>query len=295
MFVDEARTAAELDLSALGEVAFARGDVGRLRFAGQRADATGLSYQRYRYYAPELGVFTTPDPLGLAGSSQDIAFVPNATCTVDPLGLWTAILQGPDLPGHGTAIADATGYDAAQGGRVIPTDQLGPGSLAGADKVIVDAHGLPGGVVWSPSANGNTLVDAQGNATAMPNGGGNYDLLDGSAIAARLRDAGFQGGPGSSILLGACNGGTEPKIASHGQSVAQRLSDGTGSPVQAAVANSLNRANAIAGGSSAYVMSPGLAISQVGTAGAGDVVNMPNGAPSPQVPGGFWTTFTPMR
>ena len=37
------------------------------------------------------------DPLPPA-ASQDIAFVPNATYTVDPLGLWTAILQGPGLP-----------------------------------------------------------------------------------------------------------------------------------------------------------------------------------------------------
>ncbi|MDA8447261.1 RHS repeat-associated core domain-containing protein [Acidovorax valerianellae] len=35
---------------------------------GQYLDReTGLHYNTFRYYDPDLGAFTTPDPIGLAG------------------------------------------------------------------------------------------------------------------------------------------------------------------------------------------------------------------------------------
>ncbi|WP_437878516.1 PAAR-like domain-containing protein [Sorangium sp. So ce513] len=60
---------AEIDLDPRGREVFVSGDPGPLRFAGQRADHdTGLRYQRHRYYAPQLGTFISPDPLGIEGS-----------------------------------------------------------------------------------------------------------------------------------------------------------------------------------------------------------------------------------
>jgi RHS repeat-associated protein len=59
-----------------------------VRFPGQIADEeTGLHYNRYRYYDPQLGRFLSPDPLGLEGGLNPFAFGPNPVGWYDPLGL----------------------------------------------------------------------------------------------------------------------------------------------------------------------------------------------------------------
>ncbi|AHG19542.1 hypothetical protein Z042_07915 [Chania multitudinisentens RB-25] len=59
-----------------------------LRFAGQYYDEeTGLHYNTFRYYAPECGRFTQPDPIGLAGGINLYQYAPNPLGWMDPLGL----------------------------------------------------------------------------------------------------------------------------------------------------------------------------------------------------------------
>ncbi|AXY34664.1 RHS repeat-associated core domain-containing protein [Yersinia pseudotuberculosis] len=59
-----------------------------LRYAGQYLDdETGLHYTTYRYYAPEVGRFITPDPIGLAGGLNLYQYAPNPLGWIDPLGL----------------------------------------------------------------------------------------------------------------------------------------------------------------------------------------------------------------
>ncbi len=59
-----------------------------LRFQGQYFDQeTGLHYNRHRYYNPKNGLFTTADPIGLAGGLNNYQYVKNPTGFVDPLGL----------------------------------------------------------------------------------------------------------------------------------------------------------------------------------------------------------------
>ncbi|SCZ71171.1 RHS repeat-associated core domain-containing protein, partial [Photorhabdus luminescens] len=59
-----------------------------LRYAGQYFDKeTGLHFNTYRYYAPEIGRFITPDPLGLAGGLNLYQYAPNPMTWIDPLGL----------------------------------------------------------------------------------------------------------------------------------------------------------------------------------------------------------------
>ena len=72
-----------------------------LRFQGQYWDAeTGLHYNRHRYYDPQLGRFTTQDPISLAGGINLYQYAPNPVGWVDPLGLsrrddCSMILGGP--------------------------------------------------------------------------------------------------------------------------------------------------------------------------------------------------------
>ena len=59
-----------------------------IRFQGQYYDQeTGLHYNRFRYYDPDLGMFTTRDPIQLRGGLNVFAYAPNPTGWVDPLGL----------------------------------------------------------------------------------------------------------------------------------------------------------------------------------------------------------------
>ncbi|MBI6706246.1 RHS repeat-associated core domain-containing protein, partial [Pseudomonas viridiflava] len=59
-----------------------------LRFQGQYFDEeTGLHYNTFRYYDPEVGRFITQDPIGLGGGSNLYSFAPNTYMWLDPLGL----------------------------------------------------------------------------------------------------------------------------------------------------------------------------------------------------------------
>ncbi|QPT14117.1 Rhs family protein [Serratia rubidaea] len=59
-----------------------------LRYAGQYQDnESGLHYNLFRYYEPEVGRFTTQDPIGLQGGLNLYQYAPNPYGRVDPLGL----------------------------------------------------------------------------------------------------------------------------------------------------------------------------------------------------------------
>jgi len=79
----------EGDFSGFGESREKLGteDV-EIRYPGQiYDDETGLSYNRFRYYDPELRCYTQSDPIGLGGGRQPHNYVPSPTGWVDPLGL----------------------------------------------------------------------------------------------------------------------------------------------------------------------------------------------------------------
>ncbi|KQZ44023.1 RHS repeat-associated core domain-containing protein [Duganella sp. Root1480D1] len=58
-----------------------------LRFQGQYHDReSGLHYNTFRYYDPDIGHFTTPDPIGLAGGVNLYQYAPNPISWIDPWG-----------------------------------------------------------------------------------------------------------------------------------------------------------------------------------------------------------------
>ncbi|MBO0492300.1 RHS repeat-associated core domain-containing protein [Pseudomonas sp. Marseille-Q1929] len=62
-----------------------------LRFQGQYLDReTGLHFNTFRFYDPDVGRFTTPDPIGLAGGINAYTYADNPFAWVDPLGLTCA-------------------------------------------------------------------------------------------------------------------------------------------------------------------------------------------------------------
>jgi len=59
-----------------------------LRYQGQYFDEeTGLHYNRFRYYDPDVGRFTTQDPIGLLGGDNLYQYAPSPIGWIDPLGL----------------------------------------------------------------------------------------------------------------------------------------------------------------------------------------------------------------
>ena len=59
-----------------------------LRFQGQYLDRdTGLHYNTFRFYDPDIGRFISPDPIGLMGGLNLGNYAPNAMSWIDPLGL----------------------------------------------------------------------------------------------------------------------------------------------------------------------------------------------------------------
>jgi RHS repeat-associated protein len=68
-----------------------------LRFQGQYYDVeTGLHYNRFRYYDPDVGRFISQDPIGLMGGTNLYQYAPNPTGWIDPLGLMTARVDPPE-------------------------------------------------------------------------------------------------------------------------------------------------------------------------------------------------------
>jgi RHS repeat-associated protein len=64
----------------IGKAATKAGFKNPLRFQGQYFDhETGLHYNRYRYYDPEIGRFISKDPIGFAGGLNRHQYAPNST------------------------------------------------------------------------------------------------------------------------------------------------------------------------------------------------------------------------
>jgi RHS repeat-associated protein len=59
-----------------------------IRFQGQYDDfETGLHYNRFRYYDPDLGRYVSQDPIGLMGGFNAYQYASNPTTWIDPSGL----------------------------------------------------------------------------------------------------------------------------------------------------------------------------------------------------------------
>ena len=104
--------------------------VQNLRFQGQYYDEeTGLHYNRFRYYDPDIGRFVSQDPIGLAGGINTYQYAPNPISWIDPFGLTKT---SPWIPGktpkdaqravrRGQAPRDITRVDAPE--ESVPNSQ----------------------------------------------------------------------------------------------------------------------------------------------------------------------------
>ncbi len=80
----------EMLLDVYGEVAQCHGDRSLVpfRYQGQYEDVeTGLYYNRFRYYSPQMGMYISSDPIGLAGGNPTLyGYVFDSNIEIDLLG-----------------------------------------------------------------------------------------------------------------------------------------------------------------------------------------------------------------
>ena len=73
---------------SLSSIKVSSEDLQPIRFQGQSFDTeTGLHYNRFRYFDPDLGMFISRDPIGLMGGPNVFQYAPNPTGWIDPSGL----------------------------------------------------------------------------------------------------------------------------------------------------------------------------------------------------------------
>ena len=76
---------------------------------------TGLHYNRFRYFDPDLGMFTTRDPIGLLGGSNVFQYAPNPTGWIDPFGLAKKKGKCVDTPEDHTRVRHYTNSKGLEG------------------------------------------------------------------------------------------------------------------------------------------------------------------------------------
>ncbi|MFJ4910999.1 putative T7SS-secreted protein [Streptomyces sp. NPDC088726] len=141
-----------------------------LRFPGQYFDPeTGLHYNYFRYYDPEIARYFSNDPLGLNAAPNPAAYVQNPSASSDPFGL------APCQSKKGTGLAgrkgNAPGFAAGMDGVVQDLRRMGRPD----DQLVFSGHGgirmgdgapvtVPEGTsLHMYSRHGEPISDALGN------------------------------------------------------------------------------------------------------------------------------------
>nr|WP_052170719.1 RHS repeat-associated core domain-containing protein [Massilia sp. JS1662] len=165
------------------------GEAQPVRFQGQYHDnESGLHYNRFRYYDPDIGRFVSIDPIGLAGGTNLFKYAANPLSWIDPLGLSPCngtndVLSNPVTSqkrvgfgekgqGSGNKIDQISSRQVLDSdGHPIPIyERLKSGPFAIQEfPSVARAHGFPdvvdnyaGGATGFPLRNGATLYQVDG-------------------------------------------------------------------------------------------------------------------------------------
>ncbi len=102
-----------------------------LRFQGQYSDEeTGLNYNIFRYYDPQIGRFCNQDPIGLEGGTNLYGYATNPVSFIDPLGLSALVA----LVNEAHALLDKTAQRFKT--TAIGVDRDGRVFSSSSDKVV---------------------------------------------------------------------------------------------------------------------------------------------------------------
>ncbi len=191
---------ARLDPYGTAHVEIGEGFHQPIRFPGHLHDEeTGLHYNRFRYYSPELGRYLESDPNGIEGGLNLYAYTANPLREVDVRGLKPRCPNGKDCPlrrrGAQKRKSESSGKPPFSPPRATPPPHPG-GKTSGVLHVpgrapvplisgvkgpseAVRGKGLPG-------FNGNQLMHVEGHAAAfMRTNGVQEAVLDISKVPCR--------------------------------------------------------------------------------------------------------------
>ncbi|MCF7543293.1 RHS repeat-associated core domain-containing protein [Pseudomonas petrae] len=152
-----------------------------LRFQGQYLDReTGLHYNTFRFYDPDIGRFTTPDPIGLAGGLNLYAYAPNPLAWVDPLG-WSCSSGGKTAISRNSArkLLKSRGRDKKSQQETVDSFEgqiyATRGKKGDVFTITEDTPGAASQVFVTRGSAGATAADRRANLALPPNNSATYE------------------------------------------------------------------------------------------------------------------------
>ncbi|ECY4974511.1 hypothetical protein AVA85_01345, partial [Salmonella enterica subsp. enterica serovar Infantis] len=188
-----------------------------LRFQGQYLDReTGLHYNLYRFYDPDIGKFISGDPISLRGGINLYAYAPNPLSWIDPLGLANRPNNGKYNIFHDYSLDPKYKYssDGVQFNRAntdfinrmnsdpsFRRDMLGRHPALGDWLKNPNKASSPPGLTWHHHEDVNRLVlvdridHADNQGLYHPTGKGGRDMWGGGELGRRGKLDGVTGKP----------------------------------------------------------------------------------------------------
>jgi len=122
-----------------------------VRFPGQYFDAeTGLHDNRFRMYAPDLGRYVLPDPIGQSGSTNAYEYARLApTVGIDPYGLTPIYPDGWNVPPQSSvppAPSPTAGYPPSASGSASSCEERADQNFRNCTFGAALTFAVPGGV-----------------------------------------------------------------------------------------------------------------------------------------------------
>jgi RHS repeat-associated protein len=131
-----------------------------LRFQGQYLDReSGLHYNTFRFYDPDIGRFISPDPIGLNGGLNLTSYAPNPNVWIDPWG-WAC------ASANDTVTRGPNGQVQTVKGTINPAD-IGTGTTTNASSRAA-ARALGTATDDAGHMRGNNLGGSGGKANTFP-------------------------------------------------------------------------------------------------------------------------------
>ena len=151
------------------------------RYQGQYEDAeTGLYYNRFRYYDPNIGSYLSQDPIGLAGGNPTLyGYVKDPNTWIDEFGLECDIAKTRRLA------QDAKGANEPFECKTFANDLKAKMQKEGISGELLDVKtasnkGMSGNI-WSDSA--GTNISTNGTHQAIKVGDTVFDNMNPSGIS----------------------------------------------------------------------------------------------------------------
>ncbi len=161
-----------------------------LRFQGQYLDREiGLHYNTFRFYDPDVGRFTTRDPIALVGGLNLYQYSPNPIGWIDPLGWETCRLSKNDKANMGPK---PKAHEMTNPHRHHIVREKAPKNWTDSNRrYVAHAQGIlkkfgiglnddPRNFVWAPNGSGNHTIAASrkvSEALAIARKGGKSEVI----------------------------------------------------------------------------------------------------------------------